>query len=194
MHQLLPLKIKVWIIVGLAAIVSGATSWLGLHPLAIGTIVGLVEFVLLFVLSHSWGWIARIPGFLRPAWMQFDLTGKWSGEIRSQSENSANEKIPVTANVQQRWQDVVFDVETERMRSRSFGAIPTYDPANRSLQFRYFFETTPTVASAAANPPQQLGCAVAYVKLDDPQRMTIRYTNERGLGGDITLIRRAGRR
>jgi hypothetical protein len=78
MHQLLPLKVKIWIIVGLAAIVSGLTSWLGLHPLAIGTIVGVVEFVLLFLLSHSWGWIALIPRLPCPAWMAVDLTGKWS--------------------------------------------------------------------------------------------------------------------
>jgi hypothetical protein len=189
MHQLLPLKVKIWIIIGLAAILSGVTSWLGLHPLAIGTIVGVVEFVLLFLLSHSWGWIARIPRLPRPAWMALDLTGKWTGEIRSQWENGSNESISATVNVRQSWQDVVFDVETARMRSRSFGAIPTYDPASRSLQFRYFFETTPTAASAVANPPQQLGSALAHIKLDDANHMTIRYTNERGLGGDIALSR-----
>jgi hypothetical protein len=194
MHHLLPLKIKVWIIVGLAALVSGVTSWLGLHPVAIGTIVGIVEFVLLFLLSHSWRWVARIPYLPRPAWMSVDLTGKWTGAIRSQWGNGANEDIPATVNVQQRWQDVVFNVETERMRSRSFGAIPTYDPAGRTLQFRYFFETVPMAASVAANPPQQLGCALAYISLEDPNRMTIRYTNERGLGGDILLSRRSRRR
>ncbi len=194
MHQLLPLKVKIWIIIGLAAIVSGFTSWLGLHPLAIGTIVGVVEFVLLFLLSHSWGWIARVPRLPRPSWMSVDLTGKWNGEIRSQWENDSNDSVPATVNVRQSWQDVVFDVETTRMRSRSFGAVPTYDPASRSLQFRYFFETTPTAESAASNPPQQLGCALVHIRLDAANRMTIRYTNERGLGGDIALTRRSRRR
>ena len=129
MHQLLPLKVKVWIIVGLAAIASGVTSWLGLHPLAIGTIVGIVEFVLLFLLSQSWGWIARIRHLPRPEWMSIDLTGKWIGGIRSQRENGSSQEIPTTVNVRQRWQDVSFDVETEQMRSRSFGALPTYNPA-----------------------------------------------------------------
>jgi hypothetical protein len=191
MHQLLPLKIKIWIIVGLAAILSGVTSWLGLHPFAIGTIVGIVEFVLLLLLSHSWKWISLMRR--GPAWMSIDLTDKWIGEIRSQRENSSNENISATVNVRQSWQEVVFEVETERMRSRSFGAVPTYDSATRSLQFRYFFETTPSAASAIENPPQQLGCALAHVKLDEPNRMTIRYTNERGLGGDIALARRSRR-
>ena len=41
MHQVLSLKTKIWIVVGLAALIAGVTSWLGLHPLAIGTLVGV---------------------------------------------------------------------------------------------------------------------------------------------------------
>jgi len=194
MHQLLPLKIKIWIIVGLAAIASAVTSWLGLHPLAIGTIVGLVEFGVLVLLSQSWGWFARVPRLPRPAWMSVDLTGRWTGEIDSQWEGGSGENIPVTVELRQSWRDVVFDMETERMRSRSFGVVPTFDQNSRSLQFRYFFETTPTAATAVANPPQQLGSALAHLRLDEPNRIAIRYTNERGLGGDIILTRRPRRR
>jgi SMODS-associating 2TM, beta-strand rich effector domain len=193
MHQLLSLKIKIWVIVGLAAIVSALTSWLGLHPLAIGTIVGVIEFVLLVLLSHSWGWVARTSRLPRPAWISVDLTGRWTGEIRSQWENENGAQlrspIPVTVDVQQTWQEVVFNMETDQMRSRSIGTISSFDPLSKVLRFRYFFETEPIAAAAATNPPQRFGSAIARFRLDDPHNLSITYTNERGRGGDISLTR-----
>jgi hypothetical protein len=54
MHQLLSLKVKVWTIVGLAALISAFASVADLGPLSLGGVVGIVEFVLLYVLAHSW--------------------------------------------------------------------------------------------------------------------------------------------
>src|SRR5215469_5363733 len=86
--------------------------------------------------------------------------------------------------------EVVFNFRTNKMRSRSASAVPFYDPTTRELRFRYFFETEPTAASNDANPLQQFGSALACVQLDKPDRMRIRYTNERSPGGDIALRRR----
>jgi SMODS-associating 2TM, beta-strand rich effector domain len=198
MHQLLSLKVKIWIVVGLAAMLASVTSWLGLHPLAIGTLVGILETVILLLLFHSWESIARVSYVPRPAWMSVDLTGKWTGEIRSQWEDekgaSPAKPIPVVVDVRQTWQEVVFSMETDRMRSRSIGTIPTFDAVARTLNFRYFFETEPTALSTATNPPQRLGAAVARFRLGEPNHLSIIYTNERGPGGDISLTRNRNRR
>jgi hypothetical protein len=77
------------------------------------------------------------------------------------------------------------------MRSRSSGATLSYDPTTYELQFCYFFETSPTAELSAANPPQKLGSAVARISLDQPDNLSITYTNERGAGGDVILERAA---
>ena len=195
MHQLLPLKVKIWIVVGLAGLISAIAARLQLHFVLIGTIVAATEFIVLQLLFHSWSLITHIPFVPRPKWMAMDLSGKWSGEIRSQWGDGKHELEPicVTLDLNQTWKETAFRMNTEQMHSRSNNAIPNFDPITRELQFRYFFETHPNAASTETNPPQRLGSAIARVKLDDPNRMEITYTNERGSGGDISL-RRSRRR
>lgn len=195
MHQLLSLKVKVWTIVGLAALISAFASLADLGPLSLGVVVGIVEFVLLYVLAHSWPLIQALPHFLRPGWAKANLSGEWRGMIQSQwrasSDDSPMPPIPATLVLRQGWPEVVFSLETDKMRSRSSAALPAYDPTTHELNFRYFFETLPTAESSATNPPQKLGSAIARISLDQPDRMTITYTNERGVGGDIVLERAA---
>jgi hypothetical protein len=194
MHSLLPLKVKIWIIVVLAAVIAGAGSWFGFNRLGLSVIVGLVESFVIYVLLRSWGFFTRIAFIPRPAWMSVDLSGEWVGEMQSQWKAVPGaaplDPIPASLDLHQGWNEVVFALKTDKMRSRSTAAVPIYDPIIRELRFRYFYETEPTAASNDVNPPQQLGSALASVQLDKPDQMRIRYTSERSPGGDIELRRR----
>jgi hypothetical protein len=194
MHHLLPLKVKIWVIVVLAALIAGAANWFGFDRLGLSAVVGMVECLVIYVLFRSWTFLTRVSMIPRPAWMRTDLSGEWIGEIQSQwktvPDAATSDPIPTSLDLRQEWGEVVFSFKTDKMRARSTGAVPSYDPVTRELRFRYFYETEPTAASNDANPPQQLGSALACVQLDKPDRMRIRYTNERSPGGDIELRRR----
>jgi hypothetical protein len=195
MHQLLSLKVKIWTIVGLAALISAFASLADLGPLSLGAVVAIVEFVVLYALARSWPLVQALPRFLRPGWAKANLSGEWRGTITSQWRASPDDppppSIPVTMVLRQGWREVVFSLETDKMRSRSSAAMPAYDPTTHELNFRYFFETSPTAESSTTNPPQKLGSAIARVSLDRPGRMSIMYANERSQGGDIILERAA---
>jgi hypothetical protein len=196
MHQLVPLKTKVGIVVALAAVLSGLSGALGLHFLSMSFLVAFIYWVVLYLLLHSWNWVALLPAVLRPAWSKVILNGTWSGKITSEYRGSGGASAPPISarlTIRQTWQEVVFSLETAEMRSRSSGAVPFYDAVTNELQFRYFFETEPRPAASAHNPPQRLGTAVARIKFDAPDCLTITYSNERGPGGEISLRRDAGR-
>jgi hypothetical protein len=187
MHYLLPLNVKIWVIVVLAAVIAGAANWFGFDRLGLSAVVGMVEFLVIYVLFRSWTFLTRVSLMPRPAWMCTDLSGEWVGEIQSQwktiPDPATSDPIPTSLDLRQEWGEVVFSFKTDKMRSRSIGAVPSYDPVTRELRFRYFYQTEPTAASNDTNPPQQLGSALACVQLDKPDRMRIRYTNERGRRG-----------
>lgn len=193
MQSLVPLKIKIWLIVGLAALVAAIARSIGLGVLSLGAVVAVVEFVLIHLLMRSWPLLPRLAWLPLPAWARVNLSGEWRGTIesqwRSESDEPAQAALPVTLELHQGWDEVVFRTQTERMHSRTSGVVPLFDAATRELQFRYFFETEPTAASSTTNPPQKLGTGIARVTLDEPDRMRITYTNERGIGGDIVLKR-----
>ncbi len=196
MHQLLSLKAKLWIVVGLAVLVSASARWMGLDTVSLGAVVGIVEFLVIQLMLRSWRTLHRLSWLPRPAWARADLSGEWCGPIQSQwkkhPDDAAFPPIAATLDVHQSWQEVVFVLKTEKMRSRSIGAVPSFDLNTNEIRFRYFYETEPTAAASGDNPPQQLGSAVARVNLDHPDRMTITYANERGSRGDIELDRRRG--
>ena len=193
MQELLPLKAKIWLIVGLAALVASVSRWAGLGVLSLGVVVGVVEFVLIHLLMRSWGVLHVLAWLPLPAWGRTNLSGEWRGMIQSQwrqrPDDAAAAPIPAILNLRQGWQEVVFSLQTENMHSRSLAAVPSFDPVTNELQFRYFFETTPTAASSTRNPPQKMGSAIARVDLAKPNCMIVTYTNERGMGGDIVLQR-----
>ncbi|MGC9953450.1 MAG: hypothetical protein ABSD21_04125 [Rhizomicrobium sp.] len=191
MHQLVPLKIKLWLIVGLGVLVSAAAhKWAGQSIYSLGSVVGFVELVVIVLMLRSWHWLRRVAPYVPflPAWMKVDLSGEWQGYIHSQWKKVPTDPpIPVRLSLRQTWQDVVFIMDTDKMHSRSSPATPFYDHSANELQFRYFFETQPTAASNQENPPQQLGSAMARIDLRNPNNITIKYTNERGAGGDIVV-------
>jgi hypothetical protein len=196
MHQLVPLKVKLWLIVGLGVLVSAAAhKWFGQNIYALGTVVGVVEFVVILLMLLSWRWLKFVTPYLPflPAWAKVDLSGQWRGTIQSQWKKSPDDPalppIPARLNLHQSWEEVVFMFDTDKMHSRSSPATPSYDRSANELQFRYFFDTQPTAAASLENPPQQMGSAVARLNLAQPDKLTIRYTNERGHGGDILLER-----
>jgi hypothetical protein len=193
MHSLLTLRLKIWVIVGLAALVAAIARWIGLGVLSVGVVVGIVEFVLIHLLMRSWGALQSLAWLPLPGWARVDLSGEWRGTIQSQWKGETGEQldsgIPVTLDLRQGWQEVVFRLQTESMHSRSSPALPIFDTTTNELEFRYFFETSPTAASSAGNPPQKMGSAVARVDLHEPDHMRIIYTNERGRGGDIVFKR-----
>jgi hypothetical protein len=193
MHSLLPLKLKIWLIVGLAALVAAIGRWIGLDVLSLGVVVGTVEFMLIHLLMRSWGVLRSLAWLPLPAWACVDLSGEWRGTIQSQWKGETGEQpasaIAATLDLRQGWREVVFRLRTGSMHSRSSAALPIFDAATNELQFRYFFETVPMAASSADNPPQKIGSAIARVDLDEPDHMSITYSNERGRGGDIVLKR-----
>lgn len=197
MHHLVPLKIKIAIVVGLAAVLSGIGSALGAGPLSITAVVGVIELAVALLLLRSWPLFIRLPDALKPAWMKYDLGGIWSGVIKSQwtpPSGDALAEIPVTVTITQTWQELVIEAQTEKMTSRSQCAVPSFDPVTRELSVRYFFTTDPLAAHRTDNPPQQLGAALLKVRRDAPDKIVISYTNERSPGGDITIERVAGRK
>jgi SMODS-associating 2TM, beta-strand rich effector domain len=196
MQQLVPLKIKLWLIVGLGVLVSAAAhAWAGQSIYSLGGVVGVVELVIIVLMLRSWHWLKRAVPYVPflPVWMKVDLTGERQGQIHSQWKKVPTDPplppIPVQLNLRQTWEDVVFIMDTDKMHSRSSPATPFYDRSANELQFRYFFETNPTAESNQENPPQQLGSAMARIDLRNPNKIKIKYTNERGPGGDIVVER-----
>ncbi|MEA2919064.1 MAG: SMODS-associating beta-strand rich effector domain [Bradyrhizobium sp.] len=197
MHQLLSLKLKIWVIVVIAAFVATIARLADLGPLSMGVVVGIVEFVVVYLLTRSWPLLHLLSWLPRPGWAKTNLSGAWAGTLQSQWRASPGDAplapIPVTLDLRQGWNEVVFSLRTDKMRSRGSAATPTYDVTTHEIQFRYFFETSPTAESTETNPPQKLGSAIACVSLDRPDCMTITYTNERSAGGDIVLERVASK-
>jgi hypothetical protein len=72
------------------------------------------------------------------------------------------------------------------MVSRTSGEHVEYLSGTDELRVKYFFNTDPKAAYRTANPPQS-GCGALTLRVRLPRQATIRYTNDRGLGGDITL-------
>lgn len=192
MHQLLPLKVKIILVLAVAVLVAWAAHRLGMPPLPTGAFIGVVEILLLILLTHSWSLAVTLP-LPKPGWINTDLTGAWSGTITSQWQGDAANPQPVTIpaqmKIRQGWHDMAMVLHTDKMYGPSTGAIPRYNALTRELEIKYFYETFPTAAHSANNPPQQHGCATARINMASPDTMTIRYTNERGQGGDITLSR-----
>jgi hypothetical protein len=192
MHQLLPLKWKISLVIGLATVIGLIAPPLGLPTLAIGAVIGTVELIVIFLAAKSWKYLSRIP-FL-PLWMRVDLSGEWDGVIQSRWRSAGEPELLVPIDCQitvhQRWDDVVMIMQTDKMVSRTSGLFPSYDPITKELCFQYFFRTEPFANSLEKNPPQTLGCARAWINLDNPSKITIQYTNERGAGGDISLTRK----
>ena len=100
MHQLLSLKVKVWTVVGLAALISAFSSLAGLGPLSLGVVVAIVELLVLYLLAHSWPLVQTLPRSLRPGWAKANLSGEWCGVIQSLWRASPGDPplapIPVT--------------------------------------------------------------------------------------------------
>lgn len=197
MHQLLSLKTKLWLVLILSTGIGAIASTYLAHPLAIGALVGITETVLVILLSHSWSVTTRLLPWPFPRWMRINLTGQWTGTIRSgwrSEEGTPIDPIRVTFNVRQSWLKTTFTAVTDKMQtSESFSAVPTIDSHTGTLEIRYFFRTQPTIATARENPAQSLGAAVASIDTSNPNRMLITYTNERGPGGDIDLRRSKAR-
>ena len=84
MHQLLSLKMKIWIIVGLAALVSAGAQVAGFTTLSLGAVVGIIELILIQLLMRSWRAVTWAKWLPRPAWARVDLSGEWHGTIQSQ--------------------------------------------------------------------------------------------------------------
>jgi hypothetical protein len=196
MHQLLTFKHKIALVVISTLAVSIVVEWMGIQS-GIGFQIAAVEIVVLLLMSTTWGWRLWkvVPGI--PRWMRVDLSGEWKGQLVSEWRLSETAPplppILVAVNVRQSWSDIVLAMQTDKMRSRSFGAFPTYDPVLEVLQVHYFYKTEPTARASADNPPQRLGCGVARIELEHPTRMSITYTNERGAGGEIQLERQRRR-
>lgn len=193
MHQLLPLKIKLASVIGLAFLVSyGAAATFG-EPVKIATIVGLVEAIIIYGFAYSWPLTTKLP-WPFPAWMRTDISGTWEGTIRTRWQGPKHqqiEPIPVSFDIRQSWLKTTFLATTSKMvTSDVMNAVPTFDAHTGVLEFRYFYRTRPEVAVAEENPAQSLGAALAVIDTSNPDRMKIMYTNERGLGGDIKLDRK----
>ena len=191
MHQLIPLKLKLYFVIGLAAIIGHVATAFGFGQLTIGMVISVVEIIVIFLATKTWGWISWVPGL--PPWTKVNLNGAWEGAIESEWRLPATDKpiqpLPVTAQVHQNWQHVLINLQTDGMQSDSQPAVPSFDPITKRLVLRYFFKTEPRAKVLVRNPPQRLGCACAIVESEMPDKMTIAYTNERGPGGDITLYR-----
>lgn len=190
MHQLLPLKAKVALVVVLTLGI-GYVGQLVDRSLQIALVVGVVEAVIALLAVRSWKVVARLGW---PGWA-VDLNGTWVGTIASQWQtDTAQPKpgpIPVTVYIRQNWMSVTMQMETDEMVSRTSGEHVEYLAATEELRVKYFYETDPNAASRKANPPQS-GCGALTLRLRAPREATIRYTNDRGLGGDI-MLKKKGR-
>ena len=192
MHQLLPLKVKIGVVVFLAFAISWIATAAHLNPPTTGAIVGVVEWLVIFLMLRSWAWLHKLPVPL-PKWAAVDLTGVWEGIIQSQyqtpSQTASPSSIQALMEIRQSWQDIILTLETSSMAGESYYACPSFDRMTNKMTIHYFFETMPTVAATRNNPPQRLGSAIAEIQFEDPDNMLITYTNERGRGGDIVLRR-----
>jgi hypothetical protein len=123
MQSLVSLKIKIWLIVALAALVAAIARAIGLGVLSLGVVVAVVEFVLIHLLMRSWPLLSQLAWLPLPAWARVNLSGEWRGTIESQWRSDSGEPapaaIPVTVDLHEGWDEVVFRMQTERMHSRT---------------------------------------------------------------------------
>lgn len=193
MHQLLLKRLKIGLTVILVAILVFADELFGnTELLRLGVIVAIVEAILVYLGLNSWRMFARLP--FKPRWAT-DLNGMWTGEIQSQwKPDPAGPKlpaIPVTVEIAQDWTKFSVRLQTQEITSRSSGAAIEYLRETDELRVKYFYETDPKAAHRAENPPQT-GCAFLTYSRSAANVLSIRYTNDRGLGGDI-VVQRADR-
>ena len=190
MIRILSFKARVTIIVVCVLIVTSAASTLGQH-LAVGPLVTAVTVLLALLGNHTWPLLCRLP--LRPRWA-VDLNGKWAGEINSNWRPSADAPplapIPVTVTVKQTWLTVSVTLKTDKITSRSHGPHVEHDTESNELRIDYFYRTDPKAACRQDNPPQS-GCGHIAIDLAKPDTMSLRYSNDRGGPGDITLTKQA---
>lgn len=155
MNQLLSLKAKLWVVIGLSTAISAVVITFLSHPLAIGALVGATELIIIIALSYSWPLVTalRLPV---PGWLKVNLSGRWKGVINSAWPDAAGdppEPIPVTFDINQSWLDTTFIATTNNMRTEArFGTSHAYDAHTRVLEIRYFFRTSPKIASAQGIP------------------------------------------
>lgn len=187
MHKLIPLKAKLFFIIALTTAIAYFIGLVTTHPLTIGLTTAIIDVLLLWIGTHTWAKLCHMP--VKPAWF-IDLSGEWEGEIYSKWKKNPDDPplppIPTKMLINQNWHSIGLRLSTDKMKSRSSGALPTYDKEHRELHIKYFYETDPSAEFRDVNPPQT-GCAYLTVKVDSPYELTIRYTNDRGLGGDIIL-------
>lgn len=193
MHQLVPLKFKISIVVVLAMIASYAASRVTHHPLSISASIGVVEAIVVWGLLKSWRLFSYLPKWAKLGWMRVDLNGQWQGKIHSQYKVNPNDAlqppIDVTLEIKQGWRDVVLVMETAQMDSRTNTVNVFYDEPLEELQLVYTYKTTPKASAPLSNPAQVRGMGVARIKLSQPDVIKITYTNERGRGGEIEFKR-----
>ncbi len=189
MHQLLTLKFKIGCIVFLTLAVISAGHFLGLGAIGFGTLLGAVEAIVIYGLLNSWHCLSKL-GKPDTHWLFLNIDGEWKPIIKSLHPMADNNgPIEGTMKIRQNWLDICFVLETDKMEGKSYVAFPAYCDKSRTLTIRYLYTTNPNNANSELNPPQTLGCAKATIKLEKPNSMTIKYTNERGKGGDIELER-----
>jgi hypothetical protein len=190
MHKLIPLKLKIAVVLALGSIIALIASLITDSPLSILLIAGIIEIILLLLGAYSWRLLCCKLS-MRPAWM-IDLSGTWEGNINSRWKKNPDDPplppIPTKVEIRQDWLNISIRLITDKISSKSSGELPEFDKKTRQLSIKYFYDTDPKAEFSAENPPQR-GCAYLTLCVDKPDEMTIRYTNDRGLGGDITLQR-----
>ena len=190
MHQLLSRKFKVALVALPVLALALVPGWVGGEwVIPLGVLIAIVDVLAGIVAVHSWSLLSKVP--IKPQWMT-DLSGEWAGEIHSQwrahSDDPQLPPIPCSVTISQKWSGISFTLKTDEIVSRSSGSIPMFDADRNCLTIKYFYETDPKAAFRQENPPQS-GCAYVTVDFSKSDTMHIRYTNDRGLGGDINLIR-----
>ncbi|MCI5050490.1 MAG: hypothetical protein MRY32_09230 [Rickettsiales bacterium] len=184
MHKFIPLLYKIIAVILLSMPLLSVSDNYRL-------VAAVIELALLALGSFSWPWLCKNLKF-RPSWM-VDLNGERAVEIKSQwrkhPDDPLLDPIPATLKIRQNWLYLSVTLITDKMKSKSEGELPIYDSKNRELTIKYFYTTDPKQEHSSENPPQN-GCAFLKIPVDDPDSLTIKYTNDRGLGGDIYMTKR----
>jgi hypothetical protein len=143
----------------------------------------------------KWLWKWRL---LHPWLVPFpDLSGAWTGEIRSSYNDTTSTEtpapIPATLCVRQTFVQISCVMETAEMRSASALCTFDLDPDRQQRQLGYIYCSRPKLGLAEKSAMHD-GAAIFDI-LDEPAtKLSGQYWTTRGTRGDIELRRNRKRR
>lgn len=144
--------------------------------------------IVIWLLFIKWGWKWKI---FHPWLVPFpNLSGNWTGFIKSNWEGAKNEPIPTSITITQTFFNVQVKIKTEESRSYSIGAAFDIDKERGYNQLFYSYLNTPK-SGVRERSEIHYGTTILNFEGSKVSKMEGEYWTSRETTGEIELTRNA---